>query len=1047
MSVAEIAVKRPLLIVVIFTILLVFGGMSYFKLNYNLLPKIEVPTVSVSTIYPGASAAEVETSVTRKLEDAFSSVEGLDKISSTSQEGVSQISVALKSGTDIDAAERNIQRKADQIINDLPDDADRPLVSKVNLEETPVIKAGITSSLPPRDLYDMVDNELLPILQNITGVGQVNIIGGDEREIQVNIDQQKLKAYGLGLTEVSDVITNANQSFPAGKIETRDQQLSIQYDANVTSIDQIRELIVRQRPGEGSVYLKDIAEVIDATAKTTAINHINGIPSIGVQIIKQSDANAVEVSEGIKASFAKIESQYKQQQLKFDISTDQSKYTLESADAVIFDMGLAVLIVGIVMLAFLHSFRSSMFVMVALPCSIIPTFIAMYFLGFSLNLMTLMALSLVVGILVDDSIVVLENIYRHLEMGSDKEKAALDGRSEIGFTAIAITLVDVVVFLPLSFVGGMIGSILSEFSLVVVISTLMSLVVSFTITPMLASKFGKIEELNKNTLWGRINIGFEKFIDRVKDGYVALLAYMLHKKRWLLSGVILMIVGSLALVATGFIGAAFIPAGDLGEMVVKMELSPSASIYQTNMATQQAEKIILQRPEVNKVFSSVGFVGGSVSGTGNSANLAELTVTLKDVKERSITSEKAGTEIQRAISAAVPGAKVSISLTSISGNATAAPIQIAIKGLDLKAIRKVAEEYKQLVATVPGTQFVELSVKDQKQQVEVKLDREKMTLLGLNASQVGSTLQNAFSGNDKSKFKQSGNEYDILIGLDQYNRSDISNVRNLSFTNSDGESFVLSQFATVSQGLGESVLQRTDRLGAITVSSGVVGRPSGSVVTDIQEKLKSVQMPQGVTVEYLGDAKNQGDAFGSLGTAMLIAIMLVYLVMVALYESAIYPFVVLFSIPVALIGALLALALTMETLNIFSIIGMIMLLGLVSKNAILIVDFTNQQKAEGKSVVDALLEAGKERLRPILMTTLAMILGMLPIAIASGAGSEIKNGMAWVIIGGLTSSMILTLFVVPAMYLIIEKLKIKFSNKSGEKQLHTKLATSNPTSI
>jgi len=1015
-----------------FTILLVFGAMSYFKLNYNLLPKIEVATVTVSTIYPGASAAEVETSVTRKLEDAFSSVEGLDKITSNSQEGISQISVTLKSGTDIDAAERNIQRKADQIINDLPEDADRPLVSKVNLEETPVIKAGVTSSLPPRDLYDMVDKELLPILQNIAGVGQVNIIGGDQREIQVNIDQQKLKAYGLALTQVSEAINNANQSFPAGKIETRNQQLSIQYDANVTSVDQIRELIIRQRPGEGNVYLKDIAEVVDATAKTTAINHINGIPSIGLQIIKQSDANAVKVSEGIKQSFAKIENQYKKQQLKFDISTDQSKYTLESADAVIFDMGLAILIVGIVMLAFLHSFRSSMFVMVALPCSIIPTFIAMYFLGFSLNLMTLMALSLVVGILVDDSIVVLENIYRHLEMGSDREKAALDGRSEIGFTAIAITLVDVVVFLPLSFAGGMIGSILSEFSLVVVISTLMSLVVSFTVTPMLASKFGKIEELNKKTLWGRINIGFENLIESLKDGYVKMLSYMLRKKRWMLSGVILMIIGSISLVVTGFIGSAFIPAGDLGEMVVKLELAPSASIYQTNMATQQAEKIILQRPEVNKVFSSIGFVGGSVSGTGNSANLAELTVTLKDAKERFITSEATGTEIQRALLAAVPGAKVSISLTSISGNATSAPIQIAIKGLDLKAIREVAEEYKKLIATVPGTQFVELSVKDQKQQVEVKLDREKMTMLGLNASQVGSTLQNAFSGNDKSKFKQAGNEYDILIGLDQHNRSDISNVKNLSFTNSDGESFVLSQFATVSEGLGESVLQRTDRLGAINVASGVVGRPSGSVVTEIKEKVKSVELPEGVAVEYLGDAKNQGEAFGSLGAAMLIAIMLVYLVMVALYESTIYPFVVLFSIPVALIGALLALALTMETLNIFSIIGMIMLLGLVSKNAILIVDFTNQQKAEGKSVVEALLEAGKERLRPILMTTLAMILGMLPIAIASGAGSEIKNGMAWVIIGGLTSSMILTLFVVPAMYLIIEKLKQKFSKKTKE---------------
>jgi HAE1 family hydrophobic/amphiphilic exporter-1 len=1031
MSITEIAVKRPLLIVVVFTVLLLFGFQCYFKLNYNLLPKIEVAMVNVSTVYPGASAAEVETSVTKKLEDAFASIEGLDKITSTSQEGVSQISVALKSGTDIDEAERNIQRKADQAQNDLPDDIDKPVVNKVNLEEAPVIRAGVTSKLAPKILYDLIDKQVRPVLQNVAGVGQVNIIGGDEREIQVNIDQRKLNAYGLGITQVTAAVKNANQSFPAGKIETVNQQLSIQYDANVVSVEQIRNIIVSQIPGKGSIYLKDVAEVVDATAKTTAINHINGLPSIGVQIIKQSDANAVNVSKGVKAAFATIEKQYAGESLKFETSTDQSVYTLKSADAVIEDLGLAILIVGVVMLAFLHSFRSSMFVLVALPSSIIPTFIAMYLLGFSLNLMSLMALSLVVGILVDDSIVVLENIYRHLEAGSDREKAALDGRNEIGFTALAITLVDVVVFLPLAVSGGIIGTILKEFSLVVVISTLMSLFVSFTVTPMLASRFGKIEVMNPKTLWGKINLGFEHFIDVLKDTYGRMLTFALHKKRYLLSGVIILLIGSIMLLAKGFIGAAFIPSGDQGEVIIKLELTPAVSIYQTNMVTQQAEKIIMERPEVSKVFSSIGFVTGSVAGTSNNANLAELTVTMTDVKERSISSEDFGVLIQSKISAAIPGVKVTASPTSLSGQGNTAPIQIGIKGVNLEDVRKVAEAYQKIVATVPGTQFVQLSVKDRKQQIEIKLDREKMTELGLNASQVGLALQNSFNGDDKSKFKQGGNEYNILIGLDQYNRSDIANVKSLSFTNNNGQSFELSQFAEVKDGLGESVLQRSDRLGSITVNANVAGRPTGTVADDIKLKLKDVKIPEGIIVEYLGDVKNQGDAFGSLGIALLTAIVLVYLIMVALYESTIYPFVVLFSIPVALIGALLALALSMESLNIFSIIGMIMLLGLVSKNAILIVDFTNQLKQEGWEVKEALVEAGKERLRPILMTTLAMILGMLPIALATGPGSEIKNGMAWVIIGGLTSSMILTLFVVPSMYLIVDRLKSRFGKRNG----------------
>lgn len=1029
MSIAEIAVKRPLLIIVIFTVLILFGLECYHSLNYNLLPKMEVPTVTVSTVYAGASASEVESSVTKKLEDAFASVEGLDKITSKSQEGVSQVVISFKSGTDIDEAEANIQRKADQAQNDLPKDIDKPLVNKVNLEEAPVVKAGVTSALAPRALYDLVDKQLRPILQNVAGVGQVNIIGGDEREIQVNVDQNKLNAYGITITQVTDAVNYANQSFPAGSIETKNQQVTIQYDANVTSVAQIRDLIVVQRPGAGSVYLKDVAEVVDATAKATAINHINGLPSIGIQIVKQSDANTVNVSRDVKKAFTTLEEQYKDSKVKFTISSDQSTYTLRSADAVMEDLILAVFIVGIVMLAFLHSFRSSMFVMVALPSSMIPTFIAMYLMGFSLNLMTLMALSLVVGILVDDSIVVLENIYRHLEAGTDRKQAALDGRNEIGFTAMAITLVDVVVFLPLAMSGGIIGMILREFSLVVVISTLMSLFVSFTVTPMLASRFGRLEHLNKDSWWGRLNLGFEHIIDVIKVNYGKLLKVSLHKKRYLLSGVIILIIGAIMLVVKGFVGAAFIPSGDQGELMINLELSPDASIYQTNMLTQQVEKEILARPEVDKVFSSIGFLTGGVAGTGNNSNRAELTVTLVDAKKRNMTAEEFGIMMQRELTASVPGAKVTASPTSITGNASTAPIQIAVKGVNLKDVRSVAEQYMKLTATVPGTQFVQLSVKDPKPQITIKLDREKMTLLGLNASQVGGALQNAFSGNDKSKFKQSGNEYNILVSFDRFNRSDINNVRNLSFTNNDGQTFVLSQFAEVKEATGESVLERSDRLNSITVNANVAGRPTGTVANEIKEKVAAVKLPEGVSIEYLGDVKNQGDAFGSLGLALITAILLVYLIMVALYESVIYPFVVLFSIPVALIGALLALALSMETLNIFSIIGIIMLLGLVSKNAILIVDFTNHLKEKGAKVEDALVEAGEERLRPILMTTLAMIFGMLPIALARGAGSEVKNGMAWVIIGGLTSSMILTLFVVPAMYLIIDKLKTRLQKK------------------
>ncbi|MFD2935763.1 efflux RND transporter permease subunit [Spirosoma flavum] len=1026
MSISEIAVKRPLLVTTIFTVLILFGALSYQQLSYNLLPKFEANVISVATTYRGASADEVETNVTKRIEDALSALEGLDRMTSTSQEGVSSVIIQLKNGVNTTLAQQDAQRKIEQIINLLPDGADRPILNKFSTDEIPVLRMGVTANMSPTALYDLIDNDIKPQLSNVSGVGQINIIGGNEREIQVNVDPEKLRGYGVSIGQVSQAITAANASYPAGQLETRESQYSIRFDASVQTVNRLRELIVARRTDGSQVLLKDVAEVVDASTKPTAINHINAQPAIGLQIQKQSDANAVSVSQLAQVKITQLEKQHSNVKLKFNIASDQSVYTLASAHAVVEDMGLAVLIVSLVMLLFLHSFRSALFVLVALPSSMIPTFALMYLMGFSLNLMTLMALSLVVGILVDDSIVVLENINRHLEMGKDRRQAALDGRSEIGFTALAITLVDVVVFVPLAMTGGLIGNILREFALVVVFSTLMSLLVSFTLTPLLASRFGKVEVLNPKSLWGGLNIGFERILDRLTNAYGSILVWVLGHKRWIFLAVIALMVGSISLVPTGFIGAAFMPQSDQGETSVQIELAPTASIYQTNAVAQRAEQIILKHPEVTNVFTNVGYSSNGLATASNS-NLADLNVKLIDKKQRTVSTEGFGQLLKNEISQ-IPGVKVTVSPVGIVG-ASQAPIMIAIKGTNLADIRKAAALVKQVTTSVPGTQDVKYSVKDPKPEVTVNLNREKMAQLGISASDVGIALQNAFRGNDQSKFKQGGNEYDILVSLDQFDRTQPADVARLTFVNNQGKTFELSQFATVQEQVGESVLERIDRISSITVNAQVVGRPVGTVGADIQTKMAQVKLPEGVSIQYLGQLQQQSDAFGSLGLALLIAVLLVYFIMVALYESVVYPFVVLFSIPVALVGALLALALTMESLTVFSIVGVIMLLGLVAKNAILIVDFTNQLKAEGHDVVDALIEAGKERLRPILMTTLAMILGMLPIALASGAGAETKNGMAWVIIGGLTSSLLLTLLVVPSTYLVVDRIIARFTGK------------------
>ena len=1021
MSITEIAIKRPLLITVIFSSLILFGVMSYNRLNYELLPKFDFNVITVITTYRGASAEEIENTVTKKVEEAVSSIEGVNQITSSSMENASLVTIELLDGVSVEQALADAQRKVDQISSELPSEADRPKYNKFSTSEFPVLRMGLTADLGAKELYDLVDLQIKPQIANAKGVGQVDLIGASERQIRVRLDQAKLEAYKLSVSQVAQLVNVSGLSTPAGNIKSNEFQYSIKYDSKYSNVDDLRNLPLIQYPDGGKVYLKDLGEVNEGEEELSMLTHVNGVPSIGINVMKQSDANAVEVSKLVKERIAKLEAQFQNINLKFNIAADQSQYTLESADAVVVDLVLAIVIVSLVMLMFLHSVRSSLFVLVALPASMIPTFIIMYAFGMTLNLMTLMALSLVVGILVDDSIVILENIYRHMEMGKDRRKASIEGRNEIGFTAIAITLVDVVVFVPLALSGGMIGNILREFSLVVVASTLMSLMVCFTLTPLLASRFGRLEHLTKNNVWGRVNLWFEDLITYLRESYTRILNAAIRKKRIAGSIIIgvfaLVVVVPMVIFGFGLVGQSFMKKADRGELNVKIEMAPQTSVYQTNLVVQQAEKMILSHPETKKVLSSVGYSSTGLSTSSNS-NVAEIYVGMVEKKDRKMSDDEFGTTLQGEI-AKIPGVKVTVGQVSITG--TSEPeMQIAIKSADRDSMRKAAKDIRRIIENAKGTKYVEFSTKDPKPEVVVTLDREKMSEFGINSSEVAMAVATNFRGNDQTKFKKGGNEYDIMIEADAYGKQSIDDVRNLTFISSQGNIFTLSQFADVREEMGESVLQRMDRLPSVTINSSVVGRPPGTVSQEVETEIKKIKLPSGVTWEFIGQIKRQKEAFGSLGLAMGIGFLLVYLIMVALYENAVYPLVVLMALPLATIGAFLALALNMEDMTIFVMIGIIMLMGLVAKNGILLVDFTNQEKAKGADVRHALVEAGRERFRPILMTTIAMIAGMLPIALASGSGAEVKNGMAWVIIGGLTSSLILTLIVVPAGYLMVD---------------------------
>lgn len=1033
MSITEIAIKRPSLIIVIFTVLTVMGLISYSNLAYELIPKFSAPIVFVNTIYPGASPTEVENSVSKVIEEAVSSVEKIVSVRSNSFEGLSTVVIEFKQNANIDLALQETQRKINASLSELPDDVETPTLSKFSSDDFPVVSLGATSSLPQEAFYDLMKQRVKPALSRIDGVGQIALIGGQEREIRVKVNREKLEAQGLSLLQVVQAIEAANLEFPTGKIKGEKEQITVRLAGKFKTVTDIMEVAVVTLPNGSLVKVADVAEIEDLSKEVETLSRLNSQSAIALQILKQSDANAVAVSDGIRAEIAKLEQQYKGEKLKFAIANDTTDFTREAVDAVGHDISLAIFLVALVMLLFLHSLRNSLIVMVAIPASLVSTFIGMYLFGFTLNLMTLLAMSLVIGILVDDSIVVLENIYRHMEMGKNRVKASLDGRNEIAFTALAITMVDVVVFFPLTLTGGIVGNIMRSFAWVVVFSTLMSLFVSFTITPMLASRFSKLTHLNPRNPLQLLLIWFERGLDGLTNWYTSVLEWFLRRpfRRFLvLITTFTMFFASFLLLTNGYIGNAFIVSSDRGEFIIKLELPKDANVKETNLATLAAESYLKSKPEVTKVFTTIGTSTGVLGGQ-NTPYLAEINVKMVPPSERTVRADLYARQVRNELELKLPGVKVETAAVSFFGGADESPLQIIVSASDLRSAMDYANKLLNMFKKVEGTLEPELSVEEGNPEVNVDIDREKMAELGLNIQLVGATMQTAFSGNTKAKFRDGAYEYDINVVLDAFDRENVADVAKLTFANNKGELIRLDQFATITQTTGPSFLERRDRSAAVNVRSGVLGRPSGSIGADIQALIDQNPPPPGVTLAYEGDLKNQTEGFGTLLIALVAAILFMYLIMVALYDDFIYPFVVLFSIPVAIVGAFLAMALAMQTLDIFAMLGLIMLIGLVGKNAILLVDFANQMKQEGHTTLEALLLAGRIRLRPILMTTIAMVFGMMPIALAKGAGSEWKNALAWALVGGLSSSMILTLLVVPVIYAMVDSIRDYWGRITG----------------
>ena len=1029
MTLTELAIKRPSFIIVIFTILVGGGLLSYKQLSYELMPDFSAPLLTITTAYPGASPSTVESQVSKPLEDVLSSMENVDEVTSFSFDNASFVLLEFKASANIDDALADAQRKINNNLNRLPEDAQNPMVAKIEPNATPVLQlSAVAKNLSDAELMRLMDDQLLPAIKQVKGVAEVQVIGGERRAFRVNVDKEKMRKMGLSMAQINQAIALSNLDFPTGKIKSSAEQITVRLTGKYKDLSDLQDLVLVAK-GTSAIRLRDVADVVDASDDQVTISRLNGVNGIGLRIKKQSDANAVDVANATKAKFKDLEEKYKKEGLGFTVATDTSLPTIESVDAVIHDLELAVFLVALVMLLFLHTMRNAFIVLVSIPASLISTFVAMYLLGYTLNLMTLLAMSLVIGILVDDSIVVLENIYRHLQMGKKRRQAALDGRNEIGFTALAITLVDVVVFSPVVFIEGTISDILHQFSIVVVVSTLMSLFVCFTLTPWLASRFAKEVKLDPKKPLQAVMLWFERRITIFTNSYVKIVGWALRHKISMGLIVIAIFVASFATMGLGIVGQEFVSQGDQGKFMLKLKYEKSATFAENNLTTMKIEQLLLaQKDMVDIVFSNVG---GPSAGLGAAAfgaeNRSEITVMLKKDKQKEIPTVEYMNLIRTKIENEYPGVEVK-ALNMGLIDSEQAPIEIFISSNDKELMVKEARRLKNAIKAMHGAKDPYLSTEDVTPEVKIALDREKMGQLGVNVAAVGMQLQGALSGNDDGQLDVDGSDYDIRVMLDAANRKDVEDIQDMTFANNEGKQVRLSEFAQISVDNAAGTLERKNRIANTTLRCYVLGTAPGTVAADIEKYLKKHPLDPNVRLTWGGEIKRQKESFGALGTAMGIGVILVYLIMVALYDNFVYPFVVLFSILVSLVGAILALALSASNMGIFTMLGMLMLLGLVAKNAILIVDFTNHLKEKGMTTYSALLESVRERMRPILMTTIAMVIGMVPIATATGAGAEWKNGLAWVLIGGLTSSMFLTIIVVPMMYYTVDRIqdKIRF---------------------
>ncbi len=1017
MWLADTSIRRPVFATMFLMALVVLGIVSYPSIGVDLYPKVDFPIVNVTTRLKGASPEIMDIDVTDKIEEAINTINGVKTIASTSTEGVSVVTVEFVLERNIDLAVQDVREKVSAIRAKLPTDIDEPIIEKVDPDATPVLWLSLSGNRSVGELSTYADEVLKEQLQKVPGVGAINLSGLRLRQVRVWLDRDKLKAYQVTATDVFQALSRENVELPGGRIESASKEYTVKVKGEFARPQDFNDLIVAYFRG-APVRIRDLGRAEDGLEERRSIARLNGVPAVGLGIQKQSGTNTVEVIDLVKKEIKKLERTFPPG-MNLSVSFDQSRFIKTSISEVQNHLIIGGLLAVLAVFLFLRNLRTTLISALALPISVISTFFLIQLFGFTFNNMTMLGLTLSIGILIDDAIIVIENIYRHIEEGMKPREAAHFATAEIGLAVMATTMAIVAIFLPVAFMKGIIGRFFLQFALTVVFAVLVSLLVSFTLTPMMSSRYLRIRKNDgpggaQPSGWtARLRPAgdlLESWYLRTERLYRRILVFCLDRRNAILVGAVA--VFALSLWMTRFLGKEFVPPEDQSQFIVRLEAPIDYSVDSTDNLFRKAEAIVKEVPEITRLYYSQGF------GRIRQVNRAVFFITLSPKKERKRSQQDIMADIRKQLQQ-IPGLKATAeNISLIGGGQRNVPIQYAIRGTDLEALQRYAKTITSEFAKRPGVVDVDTSLETGKPEVKVYIDRDKAADLGVNIATIAEAVNFLIGGEvDVTKYKdeKKGRRYDVRARLDPEDRMNPEDVGKLYVRSRDGRLVELSNVIRVVEGGGPSVINRVDRQRAITVYANLEKKPMGQAMAELDAITAGV-LPPDFTASYKGQANVMQESFQYLLFAIILGVVLAYMVLASQFESFIHPFTVLLSMPLSFVGAFGALLITGKTLNVFSYIGLILLMGLVKKNAILLVDYTNTLRARGVPRREAILEAGPVRLRPILMTTFAMILGMLPVAAGLGEGSETRSPMGVAVIGGLLTSLFLTLVVVPAAY-------------------------------